>query len=157
MPIGLIKDIANCAPKGHALLALDHGTRMIGLALSDCDWHMALPIGTLKRTRFTRDAGEIAKTIKTHDVGGLIVGLPLYLDGRMGPRAQSARDFATQLHRFLGDDVWIALQDERFSTAAAHQALGPNARLARAKSKGAIDTLAAQAILEAALRTLCAL
>lgn len=134
-------------------MALDVGAKTIGLALSDASWRMALPVGTLRRGKFAADAAALARLMAQHAAEGLVVGWPLRMDGSVGPRAQSARDFATELRRALGGDPWIALVDERLTTAAALTALG-GAHPRRAKARGALDALAAQAILESALSAL---
>lgn len=154
MPLGPIKDIADAAPRGAGpLLAIDPGAKTLGLALSDPAWRLSVPLGTLRRTKFTRDAQALSAMLAEHGAAGVVVGWPLSMDGTVGPRAQSARDFAAELHRFLGTDPWIAMMDERLSTAAAREAL-EGARPRKAKAAGHLDALAAHTILEGALDVL---
>jgi putative holliday junction resolvase len=157
MPVGPIKDVAAAAPRGRALLGLDVGARTIGLALAPPPWGVVVPLRTHRRAGkggFARDVAAIQAAMAAHGAGGLVVGWPLTLDGRAGPRAQSTRDFAVALHAALPGDAWVALADERLTTAAARGALGPGARLGRAKARGHLDALAAAAILEGAVGAL---
>lgn len=145
-----IKDILNTAPKGRALLGIDVGKKTLGLAICDENQTMALPMHTIKRTRFANDALAIKQIIDERKIGGIVVGWPISMDGSIGSAAQGVRDFAAELHNFLGNDMWIALQDERLSTAAANDMLAPKSRK-KAKAKGHIDAIAAQVILQSAL------
>ncbi|HUJ03585.1 MAG TPA: Holliday junction resolvase RuvX, partial [Rhizomicrobium sp.] len=103
------------------LLGLDLGEKTIGLALSDTLLTIATPLETLKRGKFSDDAAIIEGIVKKHGVGGLVIGLPLGLDGKSGPAAQSARAFARNFAK--RSDIPIALADERFSTAAVTRTL----------------------------------
>ena len=130
------------------LLGLDVGTKTIGLALSDVTRRIASPLETIRRTKFTADAARLLKLAAEHGVGGLVLGLPVNLDGSEGPRAQSTRAFARNLSPLT--DLPMAFWDERLSTAAAERAL-LEADTSRKRRAGLIDKLAAAYILQGAL------
>ncbi|HVZ70246.1 MAG TPA: Holliday junction resolvase RuvX [Rhizomicrobium sp.] len=139
---------------GQRLLGLDLGEKTIGLALSDTLATIATPLETLPRGKFSDDAAKILALIKTHNVGALVIGLPLNMDGSEGPSAQSARAFARNFS--ARSDVAIFLQDERLSTAAVTRTL-LEADSSRAKRARAVDKMAAAYILQGALDRLRAL
>ncbi len=130
------------------LLGLDVGTKTIGLALSDVMRQIATPLETIRRTKFKADAERLLALAKEHGAGGLVIGLPVNLDGSEGPRAQSTRAFVRNLAQLTG--LPMAFWDERLSTAAAERALleADNSRKRRAEL---IDKLAAAYILQGAL------
>jgi putative Holliday junction resolvase len=133
---------------GQRLLGLDLGEKTIGLALSDTSLTVATPLKTLKRGKFKTDAAVLAALIAEHGVGGLIVGLPLHMDGSDGPSAQSARAFA---RNFAAQSVFpLALVDERLSTAAVTRTL-LEADTSRKRRAALVDKLAAAYILQGAL------
>ena len=131
--------------RGQRLLGFDLGTRTIGLALSDVEHRIATPLETLKRTKFTPDAARIADLVRRHDVGGLVLGLPLNMDGSEGPRAQATRAFGTRLGPLLGRPV--AYWDERLSTLAVTRMLIA-ADASRARRAALVDKAAAAYILQ---------
>jgi putative Holliday junction resolvase len=130
------------------LLGLDVGTKTIGMALSDVTRSIATPYDTIRRTKFTADAKTIAETIKKNQVGALVIGLPLNLDGTEGPRAQSTRAFARNLATHVSAP--IAFWDERLSTAAVERHL-IEADASRKRRAEVIDRMAAAYILQGAL------
>lgn len=133
---------------GQRLLGLDLGEKTIGIALSDTTCTVATPLTTLKRSKFTADAAIILKLIQDHGIGGIIVGLPLKMDGTDGPSAQSARAFA---RNFAGrSDRPIVLVDERLSTAAVTRTL-LEADASRKRRARVVDKMAAAYILQNAL------
>ncbi len=142
------------------LLGLDVGTKTIGIALSDRRRRVASPLETLRRTRFADDARRLCALIDAHAVAGLVVGLPLNMDGSEGPRAQSVRAFVRNLGDNLKDslrdnlrekgDLPVLLWDERLSTVAAERAL-LEADASRARRRQVIDKVAASLILQGAL------
>jgi putative Holliday junction resolvase len=134
--------------KDRRLLGLDLGDKTIGLALSDVSRTVASPMQTLAKKKFTANADELATLIAAHDVGGLVIGLPINMDGSEGPRAQSARQFAANLSGRI--DVPIALWDERLSTAAVTRTL-IEAEASRRRRAEVVDKLAAAYILQGAL------
>lgn len=134
--------------KGERLLGLDLGEKTIGLALSDVMLTVATPLETLARKKFSLDADALVAHIKKHIVGGLVVGLPLNMNGTEGPSAQSARAFA---RNFLAKhDLPILFWDERLSTAAVTRTL-LEADVSRAKRKDVVDKMAASFILQGVL------
>lgn len=130
------------------LLGLDLGEKTIGLALSDTLLTIATPLETLKRGKFTDDAAILGTLIDKHGVGGLVVGLPLGLDGKSGPAAQSARAFARNFAK--RSEIPIAMVDERFSTAAVTRTL-LDADASRKRRAEVVDKMAAAYILQGAL------
>lgn len=154
MPIGLLKDIVAQVPARKRLLGLDIGTRTIGLALSDSSHNIATPLRTVRRTKFTLDIQDMKKEIDRFEVGGYILGFPINMDGTEGPRCQSVRHFAEEMRNhpeIFGPNPWIALWDERLSTAAVEDFLIETVDMRRTKRKQIIDALAAQHILQGAL------
>ncbi len=145
-----VAEFASALPHGGALAGLDVGTKTIGLALCDAEWHFAGPADTLQRTRFTRDLAALAAFVALHKVAGLVVGLPLNMDGSDGPRTQSVRAFARNLMP-LGKPV--LLWDERWSTQAVERAMVA-ADVSRARRAVAVDKLAAAHILQGAIDAL---
>jgi putative Holliday junction resolvase len=141
---------AAALPRGGVLAGLDVGTKTIGLALCDAEWHFAGPADTLQRGKFTKDLVALAGFIAVHRVAGLVVGLPLNMDGSDSPRTQSVRAFARNLAP-LGKPV--LLWDERWSTQAVERAM-VDADVSRAKRADAIDKLAAAHILQGAIDAL---
>lgn len=160
MTVGYLKDIAQDAPRGRALLGLDVGKKTIGLALCDPDWRVATPLETIKRTKFTKDLEQLTRVITDYEIGGFVIGLPVNMDGSEGPRAQSVRDFALEMEKQLPDieNPWIALWDERLSTVSVKESVDnlveKRKTRVESKSSGLIDKLAAQVILQGALEYL---
>ncbi|MBX2833679.1 MAG: Holliday junction resolvase RuvX [Micavibrio sp.] len=159
MSVALLKDIAENCPKNRALLGLDVGKKTIGLALSTPDQSLATPLHTVNRTKFTKDMHAILDVVKEFEVGGFILGYPVNMDGSEGPRAQSIRDFATEMNRFLKEqgmvEPFIAFWDERLSTVSVDSYVDKLVEKRKtkinAKSSGLVDKLAAQLILQGAL------
>jgi putative holliday junction resolvase len=134
---------------GQRLLGLDPGTKTIGVALSDVGLMIASPHLALRRGKLAVNAAEILALARKQDAGGLVVGLPLSMDGTLGPAAQSARDWA----RALSDAILLpaALWDERLSSAAVNRFLIDEADLSRARRAAMVDRMAAAYMLQAAL------
>jgi putative Holliday junction resolvase len=130
------------------LIGLDLGSKTIGVAASDPDRRVAAPVETISRKRFNLDAQRILDLAAERRAAGLVLGLPINMDGSEGPRAQSTRAFARNLARLTA--LPIALWDERLSTAAVERALIA-ADASRAKRKSVIDQHAAAYILQGAL------
>jgi len=139
-------------PDGGRLIGLDLGTKTIGTALCDAGWSFASPAGTIKRTKFSADKAALATQIADQYVTGIVLGLPLNLDGSESPRSQSTRAFARNIED-LG--LPILIWDERWSTQAVERMM-IDADLSRAKRAERIDTLAAAHILQGAIDALCA-
>jgi putative Holliday junction resolvase len=141
-------------PEGGVLLGLDLGTRTIGTALSDAGWRFATAGKTLPRGKFTRDLEALRALASERKVAGIVLGLPLNMDGSEGPRAQSARAYARNLAQETGGlGLPILLWDERWSTTSAERDLIAQ-DMSRAKRAERIDSHAAAVILQAALDAL---
>jgi putative Holliday junction resolvase len=136
---------------GARLLGLDLGEKTIGLALSDTGLMIATPLQTLKRGKFSVDAVTLAALITEHGVGGLVVGLPLNMDGSEGPAVQSARAFVRNFS--AKSEIPIVMWDERLSTAAVTRTL-IDADASRKRRKEVVDKMAAAYILQGALDAL---
>lgn len=134
---------------GRRFLGLDLGTKTIGLALSDTGHHIASPYLTLARKKFTQDAAELVKIAARENVGALVLGLPVNMDGTEGPRCQATRAFARNIA--LQIPVPIALWDERLSTVAVQRMMTEEADLSRARRAELVDKLAASYILQSYL------
>jgi putative Holliday junction resolvase len=141
------RDFASALPDGGRLIALDVGTKTIGVAFCDAGWSFATPDKTIKRTKFSADKAALAALIARENIVGLVIGLPLSMDGSDSPRTQSTRAFARNL-----TDVGlpILLWDERWSTQAVERAMIA-ADTSRAKRAERIDSAAAAFILQGAI------
>lgn len=148
MPILAITDLAGAMKPGERLLGLDLGEKTIGLALSDTLLTVATPMETLKRGKFGADAAKLDEIIAKQGVGGLVIGLPLNMDGTDGPSAQSARAFARNFA--ARSALPIVLVDERLSTVAVTRTL-IDADASRRKRAAVVDKMAAAYILQGAL------
>jgi putative Holliday junction resolvase len=135
-------------PDHARLLGLDLGTKTIGLALSDVERQIATPLETIHRVKFSLDAVALLKIAEKHAVAGLIIGLPLNMDGTEGPRVQSTRAFVRNLVPLT--NLPIAFWDERLSTMAVTRTL-LDADASRAKRAAVVDKMAAAYILQGAL------
>lgn len=133
---------------GSRILALDYGTKRIGVALSDELGWTAQPLETFERRTLDRDVTHIASLVGTHEVGQVVLGFPLQLDGREGPAVRAMREFATRLEQGLS--VPLVLWDERMTTKAAEDLLIA-ADVSRKKRKGAVDRVAAAILLQSYL------
>jgi putative holliday junction resolvase len=132
------------------LAGLDVGTKTIGLAVCDASWSFAGPSETIRRTKFTADLEQLRSFIQREGIAGLVVGLPLSMDGSDSPRTQSVRAFARNLTS-LG--LPILLWDERWSTQAVERAM-IEADVSRARRAEKVDALAAAHILQGAIDAL---
>jgi len=131
------------------LIGLDPGAKTIGIALSDVALMLASPYGSIRRGRLLANADAILAIARKEGVGGLVVGLPLSLDGTLGPAAQSARDWALALSDATA--LPAALWDERLSSAAVERLLVREADLGRRRRAQVIDRMAAAYMLQSAL------
>jgi len=148
MSVVSLSELKSKLSPGQRLLGLDLGEKTIGIALSDTMATIATPMETLARGKFSKDAEKILKLISEHNIGALIIGLPLNMDGSEGPSVQSARAFARNFA--AKSDVAIVFQDERLSTAAVTRTL-LEADSSRAKRARVVDKMAADYILQIAL------
>jgi putative Holliday junction resolvase len=134
-----IEALAGKVPQGTRLAGLDLGTKTIGIALSDPGFRIATPFRTILRTRFGKDAEQLLDLCRSERVGGLVLGLPINMNGTEGPRAQATRAFLRSLAPLT--DLPVVLWDERLSTAAAERAM-IEAAAAAFILQGALDRLA---------------
>ena len=141
---------AAALPAGGRLAGLDVGTKTIGVALCDAGWAIASPAETIRRTKFATDLAALTRLARAQQVKGLVIGLPLNLDGSDSPRTQSTRAFARNVED-MGFPV--LLWDERWSTVAVERTMIEQ-DLSRAKRAELVDKMAAAHILQAAIDAL---
>jgi putative holliday junction resolvase len=146
-----IEDLPPLLAREARLLGLDVGTKTIGMALSDVTRSVATPYDTIRRSKFTADAKAIREVVEKNQVGALVIGLPLNLDGSEGPRAQSTRAFTRNLAAHV--EVPMVFWDERLSTAAGERHL-IEADVSRKRRAELVDRMAAAYILQGALERL---
>ena len=147
-----LSDLIKYLPKKSRLLGLDVGRKTIGLAVSDSDMKIATTVGTIRRTKFTKDVKNLDAIITERQVNGLVLGLPISMDGNEGPASQSVRQFAVNLDNIL--EIGITFWDERLSTSAVERLLTKEADLSRKRRSKIIDKMAAAYILQGALDSL---
>jgi len=143
-------EFAAALPHAGKLAGLDVGTKTVGIAVCDAMWSFAGPAETIRRTKFTADLAALQALVERQQIKGLVVGLPLNMDGTDSPRTQSVRAFARNC-RPLG--LPILLWDERWSTQAVERAMIA-ADVSRARRAEAVDKLAAAHILQGAIDAL---
>ena len=142
-------EFASAVPHGK-LAGLDVGTKTVGVAICDAGWHFAGPLETIRRTKFTKDLEALKGIVAREAIVGMVVGLPLNMDGSDSPRTQSVRAFARNLAP-LG--LPVLLWDERWSTRAVERAMIA-ADVSRARRAEKVDALAAAHILQGAIDAL---
>ena len=142
-------DLRAGLPRGRRLIGIDPGAKTIGLALSDVLLMLASPYDTLRRGKLSVNAREISAIAARQEAGGLVCGLPLSLDGSLGPAAQAIRDWAGALSEMTG--LPVALWDERLSSSAVNRMLIDEMDMTRSRRAEIVDKLAAAYILQAAL------
>ena len=147
-PTIALPDLAARLPAAARLLGLDLGTKTIGLALSDLGRRIATPMETIRRKKFSLDVAELLAVCEKQQIAGLVIGLPLNMDGSEGPRAQATRAFVRNLVPLT--TLPIAYWDERLSTTAVTRTL-LEADTSRAKRAEVVDKMAASFILQGAL------
>jgi len=150
MPVLDLLALPTAVPQYTPLIGLDLGEKTIGVAVSDVMRAFASPLGLIQRTKFTKDANALFELMAARGVTGLVLGLPLNMDGTEGVRCQSTRAFAHNLLR-LRPELAIAFWDERLSTMAVNRTLIHEADLSRAKRAAVVDRAAAAYILQGAL------
>lgn len=143
-------DFRAALPDGGVLIGLDLGTKTIGTAFCDAGWSFASPADLIKRSKFSKDKAALVAAIATRATKGIVIGLPLNMDGSESPRSQSTRAFAKNI-----DDIGlpILLKDERWSTQAIEREMIA-ADMSRAKRAEKIDSGAASFILQGAIDAL---
>ncbi len=139
---------AALVPPSGQLFGLDLGTKTIGIAIGDTTWTVASPFHTIRRVKFTPDIAELVRLVELNDIKGLVIGLPLHLDGSESARSQGTRGFIRNMAPLL--PLPVMFWDERLSTVAAERALLGN-DISRAKRAAIIDQTAAAFILQGAL------
>lgn len=144
-----LEELAASTPPGTPWLGLDLGEKTIGVAASDATRMIASPLELIRKSKFTQDAERVLKLMDGRRASGLVIGLPLNMDGSEGPRAQSCRAFARNLQRLR--EVPVAFQDERLSTTAVERFLIDELDLTRKRRAGVVDRTAAAWILQGAL------
>ena len=139
--------LLNILPKKR-LLGIDHGTKTLGIAVSNSDWTIATAVSTIKRNKLNSDIKQLISIFDQYQITGLVMGWPLNMDGSVGPRCDSVRDFIISLLSIV--DLPVLLQDERLSTMAVERPM-ISEDLSRKKRKLRKDYLAASWILQTAL------
>ena len=139
--------LLNILPKKR-LLGIDHGTKTLGIAVSNSDWTIATAVSTIKRKKLKSDIQQLISIFDQYEITGLVIGWPLNMDGSVGPRCDSVRDFTKSLLSIV--ELPVLLQDERLSTMAVERPM-INEDLSRKKRKIRKDYLAASWILQTAL------
>lgn len=143
-----VEEFAAALPPNRAIAGLDLGDKTIGVAVSDLRRMVATPIQVIRREKFTLDAARLLALLTERGVAGIVLGLPLNMDGSSGPRVQATQAFARNLEKLT--PLPIAYWDERLSTVAAERAL-LEADTSRKRRKEVIDQVAAGYILQGAL------
>jgi len=143
-----VEDFVAALPPNRAVAGLDLGDKTIGVALSDLRRQVATPIEVIRREKFTLDAAKLLALLSARGAAGIVLGLPLNMDGTVGPRVQATQAFARNLEKLT--DLPICYWDERLSTVAAERAL-LEADTSRKRRKEVIDQVAAGYILQGAL------
>jgi putative Holliday junction resolvase len=144
-----IVDFAAALPAGSPVVGLDPGEKTIGVAVSDVTRSVASPMETIRRVKFTQDAEALFRLMASRGAKGIVIGLPVNMDGTEGARAQSNRALARNLLR-LGD-LPITLWDERMSTMAVNRVLIDEFDITRKRRAEAVDKMAAAWMLQGAL------
>jgi len=143
-----IDEMTDHLAAGQRLLGLDLGSKTIGVALSDVQRTVASPMEVIRRSKFTKDAERLVTIIAEQNIGGIILGFPLNMDGSEGPRCQSTRQFIRNISEKI--PLPVALWDERLSTVAVTRTL-LDADASRRRRKEVVDKLAASYVLQGAL------
>ena len=147
-----IREMIKNLPDGARLLGLDVGTKTIGLAISDSNYKVAMAIDTIRRTKFSKDIKYLSEIIENRSIGGLVIGLPISMDGTEGSACQSIRQFGTNIIDQIQIDV--TFWDERLSTIAVQRFLTSEADMTRKRRAKVVDKLAATYILQGAIDSL---
>jgi putative Holliday junction resolvase len=148
MPLYDIKDFANHRERGRRIMGIDLGEKTIGVAISDATWRIATPVMVIRRTNRNADISSILSLAAQYHALGIVVGLPVNMNGSHGPQADKMREFARSLSEL--SQVLVALWDERLSTAAVNRTL-ISADMSRKRRGEVVDKLAATYILQGAL------
>jgi putative Holliday junction resolvase len=153
MAVVALTDLPARLPAQAPIVGLDLGEKTIGVAVSDATRTVASPLELIRRTKFTDDAAALFRLMESRKAAGIVIGLPVNMDGSEGPRCQSSRAFARNLLRLRGD-LPIAFWDERMSSMAVNRVLIGEADVTRARRADVVDKMAAAWILQGALERL---
>jgi len=153
MPVLDIEDFAAALPQYAPVVGLDPGEKTIGVAVSDVTRTVASPLALIEKTKFTQDAEQLFKLMDSRGAIGIVVGLPMNMDGTEGVRCQSNRALARNLLR-IKPDLPITFWDERLSTAAVTRVLIDEHDVNRKRRAEVVDKMAAGWILQGALERL---
>ena len=148
MPLYDVNDLASYRERGRRLMGIDLGEKTIGVAISDATWRIATPVIVLRRTNRNSDIASVLSLAGQYHAVGIVVGLPINMNGSYGPQAEKMREFARSLSEL--SQVLIALWDERLSTAAVNRTLLDD-DMSRKRRGEVVDKLAATFILQGAL------
>ena len=149
MPIVDLLEFPALLPRNAPVVGLDLGEKTIGVAVSDVTRYIASPLELIRKSKFSDDAARLFRLMDGRGVAGIVIGLPINMDGSEGARAQSCRAFARNLMRLR--DLPIAFWDERMSSMAVNRMLIDEADLSRARRAEVVDKAAAAWILQGAL------
>ena len=149
MAVVELTELPDHLPPGAPIIGLDVGEKTLGVAISDASRVIASPLALIRRKKFTLDTQALLALIDGRAAGGLVVGLPVNMDGTEGPKCQSVRAFARHLLRLR--DLPIAFWDERLSSAAVNRVLIDEGDVSRARRADLVDKMAAAWILQGAL------
>ena len=152
MPVVDLTELPAALPAHAPIVGLDLGTKTIGVAVSDATRTVASPLALIRKVKFTEDAATLFKLMQSRGAAGIVIGLPVNMDGTEGPRCQSSRAFGRNLLRLK--DLPIAFWDERMSTMAVNRVLIDEADVTRARRAELVDKMAAAWILQGALERL---
>ena len=152
MPVVDLLDLPAALPPYAPVVGLDLGEKTIGVAVSDTSRTVASPMELIRKTKFTDDANSLFKLMESRGAAGMVIGLPVNMDGTEGPRCQSCRAFARNILRLK--DMPIAFWDERMSSMAVNRLLINEADVNRARRAELVDKMAASWILQGALERL---
>jgi putative Holliday junction resolvase len=150
MPVLDLADLPQALPPMTPLMGLDLGEKTIGVSVSDITRTIATPLALIRKLKFTEDAAQLFKLMDGRGALGVVIGLPVNMDGTEGPRCQSSRAFGRNLLR-LRPELAIAYWDERLSSAAVNRMLIDEADVSRARRGELVDKAAAGWILQGAL------
>ena len=153
MAVVELTELPALLPRYGALMGLDLGEKTIGVAMSDATRTVASPHELIRKTKFTAEAQRLFAIMKDRTVAGIVIGLPVNMDGTEGTRCQSNRAFGRNLLR-LNPDLTIAFWDERMSTMAVNRLLIDEADVTRSRRAELVDKMAASWILQGALERL---
>jgi len=152
MPVLDLLDLPAALPPHTPVVGLDLGEKTIGVAVSDATRTVASPLVLIRKSKFTDDAAALFKAMESRGATGVVIGLPVNMDGSEGPRCQSSRAFGRNLLRLK--DIPIAFWDERMSSMAVNRVLIEEGDVSRARRAELVDKMAAAWILQGALERL---